>query len=169
MLREDVVDKVIKRDVLSLFNVRNPLSMEKLFLYLCMNSSGIFNKQTTAKELTNIGAGTIEDYPSFPEKSNLIYISNPIMVGKKAALKGRPKIYIADAAIRNAVLMIDDVLPDNSSAVSCKERGVKFSKDSLVSPKIASLPVANKNSSKSNGYIVSMSTLPTIWLRMMVA
>jgi hypothetical protein len=33
-------------------------------------------------------------------------------VGSKGALKGRPKIFIADAAIRNAVLMIDDVLYD---------------------------------------------------------
>jgi predicted AAA+ superfamily ATPase len=113
MLREDVVDKVIKRDVLTLFNVRNPISMEKLFLYLCMTSSEIFNKQTAAKELENIGVSTIEDYISFLEKSNLIYISNPMMVGKKAALKGRPKIYIADAAIRSAVLMLDDVLSDD--------------------------------------------------------
>jgi len=113
MLREDVVDKVIKRDVLTLYNVRNPLSMEKLFLYLCMTSSDIFNKQTAAKELENIGVSTVEDYVSFLEKSNLIYISNPCMVGKKAALKGRPKIYIADAAIRSAVLMLDDVLSDD--------------------------------------------------------
>lgn len=114
MLREDVVDKVIKRDVLTLFNVRNSLSMEKLFLYLCMNSSEIFNKQTASKELASIGVATIENYLSFLEKSNLIYISNPVMVGKKAALKGKPKIYIADAAIRNAVLMIDNVLSDES-------------------------------------------------------
>ena len=113
MLREDVVDKVIKRDVLTLYNVRNPISMEKLFLYLCMTSSEIFNKQTAAKELENIGVSTIEDYISFLEKSNLIYISNPMMVGKKAALKGKPKIYIADAAIRSAVLMLDDVLSDD--------------------------------------------------------
>jgi len=113
MLREDVVDKVIKRDVLTLYNVRNPLSMEKLFLYLCMTSSEIFNKQTAAKELENIGVGTVEDYISFLEKSNLIYISNPMMVGKKSALKGKPKIYIADAAIRSAVLMLDDVISDD--------------------------------------------------------
>ena len=113
MLREDVVDKVIKRDVLTLFNVRNPLSMEKLFLYLCMNSSNIFNTQTAAKELENISAKTIEDYISFLEMSNLIYCSDPVGVGSKAALKGKPKIYIADAAIRNAVLMMDDVLSDD--------------------------------------------------------
>jgi len=113
MLREDVVDKVIKRDVLTLFNVRNPLSMEKLFLYLCMNSSDIFSTQTAAKELENINVKTIEDYISFLEMSNLIYCSEPIGVGSKAALKGKPKIYIADAAIRNAVLMMDDVISDD--------------------------------------------------------
>ncbi len=113
MLREDVVDKVIKRDVLTLFNVRNPLLMEKLFLYLCINSSQIFNAQTASKELENISVTTIENYIGFLEKSNLIYRSDPIDVGSKGALKGRPKIYIADAAIRNAVLMIDDVLTDD--------------------------------------------------------
>jgi len=113
MLREDVVDKVIKRDVLTLYNIRNPLTMEKLFLYLCMTSSEIFNKQTAAKELESIGVDTIEDYVNFLEKSNLIYISNPMMVGKKAALKGKPKIYIADAAIRSAVLMLDDIISDD--------------------------------------------------------
>ena len=112
-LREDVVDKVIKRDVLALFNVRSPLSMEKLFLYLCMNSSGIFNRQTAAQELENISVSTIESYVSFLEKSNLIYISEPVMVGKNAAIKGKPKIYVADAAIRNAVLMVDDVLSND--------------------------------------------------------
>ena len=33
-------------------------------------------------------------------------------VGSKGSLKGKPKIFVADAAIRNAVLMIDDVLSD---------------------------------------------------------
>ena len=64
-LREDVADKVIKREVLSLFNVRSPLSMEKLFLYLCMNSTEIFSTQTAAKELESISASTIEEYLRF--------------------------------------------------------------------------------------------------------
>lgn len=112
MLREDVVDKVIKRDVLTLFNIRSPLLMEKLFLYLCMNSTEIFSITTAAKELENISVNTIEGYLEALEMSNLIYRANPINVGSKGALKGKPKIFIADAAIRNAVLMIDDVLSD---------------------------------------------------------
>ena len=108
MLREDVVDKVIKRDVLSLFNIRSPLLMEKLFLYLCMNSTEIFNATTAAKELENTSITTIESYIKALEMSNLIYLAKPIDVGSKGALKGKPKIFIADAAIHNAVLMIDD-------------------------------------------------------------
>ena len=112
MLREDVVDKVIKRDVLTLFNIRSPLLMEKLFLYLCMNSAEIFSVTTAAKELENTSVSTIDSYIEALEMSNLIYLAKPIDVGSKGALKGKPKIYIADAAIRNAVLMIDDVLSD---------------------------------------------------------
>ena len=112
MLREDVVDKVIKRDVLSLFNIRSPLLMEKLFLYLCMNSTEIFNATKAAKELENTSITTIDSYIKALEMSNLIYLAKPMDVGSKGALKGKPKIFIADAAIRNAVLMIDDVLSD---------------------------------------------------------
>lgn len=114
MLREDVVDKVIKRDILSLFNIRSPLLMEKLFLYLCMNSTEIFSITTAAKELENTTAATLEGYIEALEMSNLIYLAKPMDVGSKGSLKGKPKIFIADAAIRNAVLMIDDVLADET-------------------------------------------------------
>lgn len=112
MLREDVVDKVIKRDVLSLFNIRSPLLMEKLFLYLCMNSTEIFSITTAAKELENTSVTTLDSYIEALTMSNLIYLAKPMNVGSKGALKGKPKIFIADAAIRNAVLMVDDVLTD---------------------------------------------------------
>lgn len=124
MLREDVVDKVIKRDVLSLFNIRNPLLMEKLFLYLCMNSTEIFSATTAAKELENISVSTIDSYIEALEMSNLIYLSRPLNVGSKGALKGKPKIFIADAAIRNAVLMIDDVLSDEKELGAMVETAV---------------------------------------------
>lgn len=124
MLREDVVDKVIKRDVLSLFNIRNPLLIEKLFLYLCMNSTEIFNATTAAKELENVSVSTIDSYIDALEMSNLIYLAKPMNVGSKGALKGKPKIFIADAAIRNAVLMIDNVLSDEKELGAIVETAV---------------------------------------------
>ena len=56
--------------------------------------------------------------------SNLIYLSKPVNVGSKGALKGKPKIFIADAAIRNAVLMIDDVLSEESELGATVETAV---------------------------------------------
>lgn len=124
MLREDVVDKVIKRDVLTLFNIRNPLIIEKLFLYLCINSAQIFSVTTAAKELGNISVGTIESYLEALEMSNLIYFANPVNVGSKGSLKGKPKIFIADTAIRNAVLMVDDILSDETGLGAMVEAAV---------------------------------------------
>lgn len=112
LLREDVVDKVIKRDVLTLFSIRSPILMEKLFLYLCMNSGGLFNITTASKKLSGTSQATLDNYISALEKSNLIYISNPMYLGSKGALKGKPKIYVADPAIRSAALMTENPLED---------------------------------------------------------
>lgn len=112
MLREDVVDKVLKRDIPSLFNIRNAAVLEKVFLYLCFNSSNIINITTMSKELDNTPSATVLNYIQFLERANLIYISYPVSLDGKKILKVKPKIYIADAAIRNAVLMLDNVLAD---------------------------------------------------------
>lgn len=107
ILREDVVDKVLKRDIPSLFNVRNSIVLEKVFLYLCFNSSNIINTSAVSKELEGTSRSTIDSYIDFLERANLIYRSMPVGLGGKMILKASPKIYISDAAIRNAVLMLD--------------------------------------------------------------
>ena len=112
ILRDDIADKVLKRDIPALFNIRNVSILEKLFLYLCFNSSGIINYATASQALENISVPTLQDYINYLERANLIYISNPINMGGKQTLKAKPKIYIADSAIRNAVLMKSDIATD---------------------------------------------------------
>ena len=109
ILREDIVDKALKRDVPSIYGIRNISDIEKIFLYLCYTSSNIINIQTLAKELDGVSRATIEKYISYLESANLIYISPLVNVGTKQLLKAQDKIYIADAAMRNAVLMLDDI------------------------------------------------------------
>ena len=110
IMREDVVDKVLKRDLPSLYNIRSPLELERIFLYLCNISSNIVSFTTIAKELDGVTRATVESYVKYLESANLIYQSWPVDIGGRKALKVQPKIYIADAAIRNAVLMDDDLL-----------------------------------------------------------
>ncbi len=110
IMREDVVDKVLKRDLPSLYSVRSPLELERIFLYLCNVSSNIVSFTAIAKELDGVSRVTVESYIKYLESANLIYQSWPVDMGGRKALKMQPKIYIADAAIRNAVLMDDDLL-----------------------------------------------------------
>jgi len=110
IMREDVVDKVLKRDLPSLYSIRSPLELERIFLYLCNVTSDIVSFTSIAKELDGVSRTTVENYIKYLESANLIYQSWPVDMGGRKALKVQPKIYIADAAIRNAVLMDDDLL-----------------------------------------------------------
>lgn len=112
IMREDVVDKVLKRDIPALYNIRNATELERIFLYLCNVSSGIVSIDAIAKELGGVTRPTVENYIRYLESANLIYQSWPIDMTGKKPLKVRPKIYIADAAIRNAVLMDSSLLSD---------------------------------------------------------
>jgi predicted AAA+ superfamily ATPase len=112
ILREDIVDKALKRDLPSIYEIRNVNDVEKVFLYLCYHSSCIINISTMAKEIKDVTRATIEKYIDYLESANLIYVSPLIDVGAKRILKAQSKIYISDAAIRNAVLMKDDIAND---------------------------------------------------------
>lgn len=111
ILREDIVDKALKRDLPSIYAIRNINDLEKVFLYLCYNSSNIINNNLISKEL-GINRETLDKYISYLESANLIYISKLVNISSKQVLKEKNKIYISDATIRNAVLMKDDVTSD---------------------------------------------------------
>ena len=110
--REDVVDKVLKRDLPSLYNIRNATELERIFLYLCNVSSEIISIDAITKELNGVSRTTVENYIQYLESANLIYQSWPVDMAGKKILKARPKVYIADAAIRNAVLMDETIMTD---------------------------------------------------------
>lgn len=112
IMREDVVDKVLKRDLPSLYKIRNATELERIFLYLCNVSSEIVSIDALTKELNGVSRVTVENYVQYLESANLIYQSWPVDMSGKKVLKARPKIYIADAAIRNAVLMDESIASD---------------------------------------------------------
>lgn len=104
LLREDVVERVLRRDMVALFGVRNVEELERLFLYLCFNSGGIVAVNTVASELGTTKT-TVANHLDVLERAHLIYRLSPIATGGKKILKAKQKIYMIDAALRNAVLM----------------------------------------------------------------
>lgn len=117
LMREDVADKILKRDLPALYKIRNATELERIFLYICNVSSDIVSIDAIAKELNGVSRQTVENYIQYMESANLIYRSWPIQLTGKRILKARAKVYVADAAIRNAVLM-DESLLSNPTELS---------------------------------------------------
>jgi predicted AAA+ superfamily ATPase len=104
LLREDVVERVLKRDMTTLFGVRNVAELERLFIYLCLHTGGILAHKTVADALGTTTA-TVANHLKLLEQANLVYCLAPIRTGGKQVLKARNKYYLVDAALRNAVLL----------------------------------------------------------------
>ena len=109
LMRDDIVDKVLKRDIPSLYNIRSIVDLEKIFLYLCYHSSNVISMEAISRELDGVTRPTVERYVQYLESAHLIYINNPVDLTGKKVLKSQPKIFVADAAIRNAVIMREDL------------------------------------------------------------
>ncbi len=103
LLRDDIIDKVLKRDMTVLFGVRRVLELEMTFLYLCMHGGGLLDMATLGSNL-KIAQQTVLHFIELLEATHLIYRLPPFGYGKEI-LRARYKVYLADAAIAPAVLM----------------------------------------------------------------
>jgi len=103
LLREDIVEKALKRDMTAMFGVRRILELEKMFLYLCLHDGGILDVVSLCKNL-EMTKTTVNRFIDYLEAAHLIYRLAPFGYGKEV-LRGRPKIYLADAAISGSVLL----------------------------------------------------------------
>jgi predicted AAA+ superfamily ATPase len=112
LLREDIVERVLKRDMAALFGVRNLNDLERLFLYLCLHTGGILAHKTVADALGSTPA-SVANYLTLLEQAYLVYRLPPARLGGKQVLRARNKYYLVDAALRNAILLRgEEVLAD---------------------------------------------------------
>jgi predicted AAA+ superfamily ATPase len=103
LLREDIVDKVLKRDMTALYGVRNILELEQVFLYLCMTEGGILDVTQLSQRL-ELPKQTVNNFIDLLESTHLIYKLKPYGYGKEV-IRGKSKVYLAHPSISHAVLM----------------------------------------------------------------
>ncbi|NLM00718.1 MAG: ATP-binding protein [Treponema sp.] len=113
LLRSDAINKIIKPDLHSLYNIRNITLVEKVFLYLCINSGKTINAEKMSQRLDKMNKISMSNYIQFLLSANITYNSEPILFNRQEIYKSRPKIYISDAVIRNAVLFTDKTEPSD--------------------------------------------------------
>jgi predicted AAA+ superfamily ATPase len=116
LLREDIVDKVLKRDMTALFGVRRVLELEQTFLYLCLHDGGLLDMISLCKSL-EVKKPTAQNFIAHLEAAHLIHRLPPHGYGKEI-LRGRHKVYLADAAIAPSVLLKGKAMLQDAAAVS---------------------------------------------------
>jgi hypothetical protein len=124
LLREDIVDKVLKRDMTALFGVRNIVQLESVFFYLCMHQGGEVNISKLSKTL-EISVPTVNRFIDLFEASNFLYKLRPFKYGKEV-LRGRIKTYIADPSIPESILLKGRSLLQDASRLGFSVEGVFF-------------------------------------------
>ncbi len=115
LIREDIIDRVLKRDMTALFGVRHPFELEKTFLYLCAHDGDLLDMQNLCQNL-EVKRPTAQRFIELLEASHLIYRLQVFGYGTEV-LRGKDKIYLADAAIASAVLLRGNTLLDNPTAL----------------------------------------------------
>lgn len=115
LLREDIIDKVLKRDMTALFGVRRVLDLEHTFLYLCMHDGGLLDMVDLCANL-EVKRPTAQNFIELLEATHLIYRLPPFGYGKDI-LRARFKIYLADAAIAPAVMLKGKAILEDPAAL----------------------------------------------------
>jgi predicted AAA+ superfamily ATPase len=124
LLREDIIDKVLKRDMTALFGVRRVLDLEHTFLYLCMHDGGLLDMADLCGNL-EVKRPTAQHFIELLEATHLIYRLLPHGYGKDV-LRAKAKIYLADAAIAPAVMLKGKGLLDDPAALGVASETAVF-------------------------------------------
>jgi len=124
LLREDIIDKVLKRDMTAIFGVRRIIELEHVFLYLCMHDGGLLDMVDLCKNL-GVQKPTANNFIDLFEASHLVYRLAPFGYGKEV-LRARYKIYLADPAIAGAVLLKGKDMLDDPVALGAATETATF-------------------------------------------
>lgn len=54
LLREDIIDKALNRDMTAMFGVRLVLELEQTFLYLCLHDGGLYLHAIIRKRFVSV-------------------------------------------------------------------------------------------------------------------
>lgn len=102
-IRSDIIDKVLLRDLPSLYGIRDVQELNSLFNVIAYNSGNEFNLEGLAQE-SGVDKSTIQKYLEYLEAAFLIKILYPVGINTKRFIRNsRFKIYLTNPSMRCAL------------------------------------------------------------------
>lgn len=103
VLRSEIIDRVIYKDIQQFAEVRNPQRLERLLYSLAGQVAQLFSVTNLSKKL-GISARTVEEYAAHLEQAFLIFMLSNYSGNEASTQKRGRKLFFTDGAVRNAVL-----------------------------------------------------------------
>jgi uncharacterized protein len=127
LLRTDIIQKAIYKDLTELYNIREPLALEKLFLYLIEATAGIANISSVSQQL-KLPRETIGQYINYLTNAYLIFSLPKYSRYPKEILKSQEKIHIIDPALSCITGRVDSgqILESAVAGLLLRRKGVQL-------------------------------------------
>jgi uncharacterized protein len=102
-VKNDIVDKVLLRDLPSLYGIKNVQELNRFFTYIAYNTGNEFSYETMSKE-SGIQKDTIKKYLEYLEAAFLIKVLNKVDVTAKRLKRVTSfKVYLTNPSLRTAL------------------------------------------------------------------
>jgi uncharacterized protein len=106
LVREDIVEKVIYRDLVELYDIKKPEVLEKLFLYLVDTTSGLLNVTNISNSL-GLSREFTEKYLLYLEQALLIKRLSKFSKSIEKTIRSTQKVHLLDTGLVNAFSKIE--------------------------------------------------------------
>lgn len=102
-VKNDIVDKVLLRDLPSLYGIKNVQELNRFFTYIAYNTGNEFSYETMSKE-SGIQKETLKKYLEYLEAAFLIKVLNKVDVNAKRLKRVTSfKVYLTNPSLRTAL------------------------------------------------------------------
>lgn len=102
-VKNDIVDKVLLRDLPSLYGIKDVQELNRFFTYIAYNTGSEFSYETMSKE-SGIQKETIKKYLEYLEAAFLIKVLNKVDVNAKRLKRVTSfKVYLTNPSLRTAL------------------------------------------------------------------
>lgn len=102
-VKNDIVDKVLLRDLPSLYGIKDVQELNRFFTYLAYNTGNEFSYETMSKE-SGIQKDTLKKYLEYLEAAFLIKVLNKLDVNAKKLKRITSfKVYLTNPSLRTAL------------------------------------------------------------------
>lgn len=107
LLREDVIDKAVYRDIAVRFGIKEPRKLESILAYIAHNSARILNKDGLSRDL-GITKLSVARYLDHLKQAFLVHEARNYSTNVRKTLRSMSRFYICDSGVANAIMLLGE-------------------------------------------------------------